>query len=137
MWILIWRGWGILVIPIVAVGFAVAMAITIALQSSGLPEHWQDAIGVAVGSVGAGLSIWYIAKAISGKVVRRLVDPNTGKDVLFRRSAGSLFFIPTRYWAFIVIVPGLALSALLAVGPVKVPVKEAPSSMQSDMAQSQ
>ncbi len=143
MWILIWRGWGILVIPIVAAAFFISIALTAVLRSAGLPVHWAAALSTAASSVLAGLSLWFIAKGLSGKVVRRLVDPATGKDVLFRRSAGSLFFIPTKYWAFIVPVLGLLLGADFAWDPHKTMEKaladrapaEAPAQM--DAAQSQ
>jgi len=96
--ILIWRGWGILVIPIFFLMLVLSVALGRALVLAGLPGYWPLVVSNVIASVVAGVAIWFIAKAISGKVVRRLVDPNTGKDVLFRRSAGSLFFIPMRYW---------------------------------------
>ena len=113
--ILIWRGWGILIIPIVGVAMFVSVLIGQGLRSLGFPDHWPAAIGILIASALAGVAIWFTAKALSGKVVRRLVDPNTGKDVLFRRSAGSLFFIPTQYWAFIVVVIGLFLGTVQAL----------------------
>src|SRR5258708_4194716 len=53
-------------------------------------------IGILVGA-----SLFFMARQIEGKKARVLVEEGTGRRVVFRRSAGSLFFVPTRYWAFI------------------------------------
>ena len=140
--LLIWRGWGILVIPIVAVAFFASMFLGVALEPLGLAHNWAYAAGLALGAIVSALSIWFLAKSLSGKVVRRLIDPATGKDVLIRRSAGSLFFIPTSYWAYIVAVLGLLMAADFAFDAKAVEKAEAryaPASapVEADTAQSQ
>ena len=63
---------------------------------------------------------------------RRVFDPDTGRDVFVTRNAGSLFFIPTRYWAFIAL--GLAVLFWAAGGRMEPPphpaVKTAPIIVQ-------
>jgi len=135
--ILIWRGWGILVIPIFFLMLVLSVALGRALVLAGLPGYWPLVVSNVIASVVAGVAIWFIAKAISGKVVRRLVDPNTGKDVLFRRSAGSLFFIPMRYWAFIVVALGIGMSAIQVHDPKLMKPVPVPPVMQSADVQSQ
>jgi hypothetical protein len=118
--ILIWRGWGILVVLIA--GAAVFMSVLIAdgLRSVGFSAHWQAAISILIASALAGVAIWFTAKGLSGKVLRRLVDADTGQQVLVRSSAGSLFFIPTQYWAYIIVVIGLFFGSIQALEAEKI-----------------
>jgi hypothetical protein len=60
-------------------------------------------------AVGAG--IWFFAKTIEDRPGQVLIDKTTGHEITIRPNAGSLFFIPTRYWAFI--IPGLSAMILL------------------------
>lgn len=127
--ILIWRGWGILVVLIAGVAVFAAALIEHGLRSLGFSDRWPSAISILIASALAGVAIWFTAKALSGKVVRRLVDPNTGKDVLFRSSAGSLFFIPTQYWAFIIVVIGLLIGTVQALQAEKLIPESSRSTM--------
>ncbi len=104
---LIWRGPGILagIIMAVAIFGAYAGALEVA---PGAPLI--DAGAAAAGGVIGGLAIWFLAKALEGGTPRVLVDKATGQEVTVKGDAGSLFFIPTKYWAFITVVGGLALA---------------------------
>lgn len=112
MFFIIWRGWGFLVIPLAIAAAVAGMGVALILERTGLPVDLRYRICAAIsGAVGAAL-IWFVARAFEGGPTRRLVDPDSGQQYVIRRSAGSLFFIPTRYWAFIVLALGLLASAL-------------------------
>ena len=103
---IIWSGWGILVPVIVAVAFVIC-----ALALGGLlPEAYGAAVGVAVAGVVSGVALWFVARALDGREGRFMIDEKTGQRVELRKTAGSFFFIPTRFWAFIMPVAGLLLA---------------------------
>jgi len=113
MWFIIWRGWGILVVPLAFFGLVGGVLISIGLESARVPKDVSMALGAAAASVLAGIFIWFTAKALSGGPQRRLVDADSGQQYVLKRDAGSLFFIPMRFWAFFVGVAGLLMSLLL------------------------
>ena len=117
MFFIVWRGWGILV-PVMAVGVFIFGAI---VESSGLNfglERQQAILfGEVIGSLIAGAGLFFIARKIESEPGRTLIDAATNQRIVFKKNAGSFFFIPTRYWAFI--LP--CLMALLAVSAVVSP----------------
>ncbi len=115
--IIIWRGWGFLVLPIMFACALVAEMMGNALTGTGLASNWAHALGYVIATAVGSAGIWIIAKLIVGnKPPRRLVDQATGQEVVIRADAGSLFFIPTRFWAFIVLGLGLLLALSQATG---------------------
>ncbi len=115
--IIIWRGWGFVVLPIVIACVIVGGMMGTGIASLGLAATWANALGTLIATaVGAG-GIWIIAQMITrGRPPRRLVDQQTGQEIVIRPDAGSLFFIPTRFWAFIVLALGLLMTVSLAMG---------------------
>ncbi len=109
MFLLIWRTWGILVIPILVVAFVLGAFLGGVFESAGLSGHVGLRLGYAIATLASAAAIWFMAKAIAGRPTRRLIDQATGREVLIRRDAGSLFFINTKYWAFIVLALGLLM----------------------------
>ncbi len=117
MFFIIWRGWGFLVIPLAIAAGIAGIGAGLILERAGLAADLRYRICAAVsGAAGAAL-IWFVARALEGGPTRRLVDSDSGRQYVIRRSAGSLFFIPTRYWAFIVLALGLLGSALGSAAP--------------------
>lgn len=112
--ILIWSGWGILVLVFFIVGGLIGIPI------AGLFPQEGD-IGVAVmaitGGLVAGLGSFFLARKIESGEARAFIDEQTGQRIVVRKSAGSLFFIPTRYWAYVAPVVGIALGALMMMSP--------------------
>jgi len=75
------------------------------------PVLVKSLVGAIVSVIGA-FGLWLIANRIETSDPERVfIDKATGREVRIRRSAGSLFFIPTKYWAFI----GGALGIFLAI----------------------
>lgn len=109
MFIIFWRGIGILVPIFSFVAFILAVVLSVTLGNYGVPEQWTGPLAFAVMTpLTAGL-IWYIAVRVGGRPKRILVDEATGREVTLRADAGSFMFIPTRFWAFIVLCLGLLL----------------------------
>jgi hypothetical protein len=114
---IVWRGWGILVIPIAFACFIVGTMIGTGLQGTGLMPNWAQAAGTLIGTAVSAGGIWIIAQMITNsRPPRRFIDQQTGQEIVVRSDAGSLFFIPTRFWAFIVLALGLLMSVSLALG---------------------
>jgi hypothetical protein len=101
--IVVWRGYGILVLVVAAVAVFIAAAI---VDVAHLKPPFI-AIVYTVAEIVAGAGIWYFAKWREAKPGRVLIDKATGREFTVKPTAGHLFFIPTRYWAFI--IPGLVL----------------------------
>ncbi len=118
MWIIIWRGWGILVVPLVFAAVVAGSLLAFGLKALGIPENIVAAAWVGAISALAGLFIWFTAKALSRGPQRRLVDEATGQRFVVKRDASSLFFIPMRFWAYIIGVPGVLVSLLLFAAPL-------------------
>ena len=74
----------------------------------------------------AGLSSFLFARKVEGGEGRAFIDEATGQRVVVRRTAGSLFFIPTRYWAYAGPVLGIAIAVLIMMTPPVDPVAPEP-----------
>jgi len=112
--ILIWSGWGILVLVFFIVGGLIGIPL-----GSLFPQEGD--IGVAVmaitGGLVAGLGSFFLARKIESGEARAFIDEQTGQRIVVRKSAGSLFFIPTRYWAYVAPVVGIVLGVLIMMSP--------------------
>lgn len=109
---IIWSGWGILVPLYVVVAFGLSL---VGVSAIGLAAPWEAAVGFAVAGLLAGAAIFFTARALDAREGRILLDEKTGQRILLKPSAGSFFFVPTRFWAFIVPGAGVALGAIMAL----------------------
>lgn len=112
---IVWSGWGILVPVLNFLAFVGFLFTSEALR----PLRPAGAFGAAVNPMLAGVwgllaagALFAIARKLEAHEPRVLVDQKTGQQVVFRRSAGSFFFVPTRYWAIITAVLWVALAIL-------------------------
>jgi hypothetical protein len=108
--IIIWRGWGIIVPGLLFLALIAAGAINSALSVP--TKFYQGGVALLCG-LAAAVAIWLIARRLEARPGRVLIDKATGREFKVGASAGSFFFIPTRYWAFI--SAGLALLMALSV----------------------
>ncbi|WP_243371137.1 hypothetical protein [Microvirga solisilvae] len=94
---IIWSGWGFLIVFIAALSGVAASAIPgpMALKMGAL------AVFAAVGT-------WALSYMLNKREVRVLVDPSTGEKVVLGHN-DSLFFIPVRFWPYLILILGLAL----------------------------
>ena len=111
--IIVWRGWGILVIPIALAAFFLAITIN---QQAHIQSPALSGIVYVLSCGLAALGIWLFAQKIESQPGRVLIDKNTGREFEVRKSAGSLFFIPTRYWSYIIVAIGALVAIQQAVG---------------------
>ena len=112
--LLIWSGWGILVVPVI-VGTAVVVGALggFALRALGHPE--LTFVAVSLGLFAAAAANWLVGHRLNGTPPRELIDPATNQRVLLRR-LHKLFWIRMEYWsipvALAALVPLLALRNL-------------------------
>jgi hypothetical protein len=109
--IVIWSGWGILVVPIV-LGTAVAVGALVQwlLQAIGRPD--LAFLAFSIGLFAAAAVNWVVGRRMNSRPPRELVDSATGERVLLHR-LHKLFWIRMEYWSVLValaaLVPLLAL----------------------------
>ncbi len=130
---LIWSGWGILVIVVAVVVFGGVVGATLAAAHAlHAPYGASLALAYAVSGAICCVAILQMAKALSGPTGRVLVDRDTGQEVHIHRSAGSLFFIPTRIWGFIALALGVIMAAVVLFnGTDPLSSDEPPSAVQA------
>ncbi len=121
---IIWSGWGFLVVFFFLVGAVIGLPVGAMFSDSGA----SAAATVITAGLVAGLASFLFARKIEGGEGRAFIDEATGQRIVVKRSAGSLFFIPTRYWAYVApvlaIVIGVLLMAPTATDTVAAPVVE-------------
>lgn len=113
--LIIWRGWGILVPLFLIVGLVISAALR-GLAGGAAAGPAQALMPLLTGVI-AGGGIWFAARAIEARPGRIFIDKATGREIKVGANAGSFFFIPTRYWAFIALGLGVLLAITLVVNP--------------------
>jgi hypothetical protein len=138
--VIIWSRWGILLLPVVGLGIATGFvlgAIAGGVTGGEVPEN----LFLGVGLVLAGLYVWLFDHLALPHLDRPrqqvvlqplaqpythpngvrqthqqvpLVNPQTGQPV-WVRPRSSLFFVPVRYWPFIVAGIGIVVTVSSAV----------------------
>ncbi len=102
---LIWRGWGILVV-LIGFGLLVAtQALVDAVAGRGAYTR-ESALWAPIAIVAAGAIVLVIGRALNGRPPRELVDKQTGEQVVLRPD-NSLFFIKMEYWGVLMLVGGV------------------------------
>lgn len=112
--LIIWSGKGILVPLFVVVAFFLCMFIVTPLHLQG---GLQSAAAVSLAGVVAGAALFFTTRAIESKEGRVFIDAATNERFTVRPNAGSFFFIPTRYWSYIVAVLGVAIAVAAMIDP--------------------
>jgi len=108
---IIWKGWGILVIPIVAVCFVVIGGIVAAIGGAlGMNSESAGFLIMALSSGASGYISYIVGKRLNARPGRVLVDKETGREITLKNSH-TLFFIKMEYYGFI--FAGIGALALL------------------------
>jgi hypothetical protein len=109
---LIWKGWGLLVI-VFAIG---AMAIGQLIQGGDTASTLSTSqvfIWRSIPLILAAIPVWIIGRKKNTKTTKTLVDPETGENVTLESGGGhALFFLPMEYWAPIMFVLAIAMPFL-------------------------
>ncbi len=107
---IIWNGWGVLGL---IVGFASMLLMQIGVNTAMQDGQYYQSTGwpKCAAFVIAAIIVWPLGRAFNRKRIdRRLVDPETGEDVVLKSGGGhSLFFTPMEYWAIIYVGIGVVL----------------------------
>lgn len=118
---IVWSGWGIMVVVIAAIGLVVGVGASDTFsQNFGLAYGPSQSAGIVIGGLLAASGIFLFSRWRESGEARVFIDEATGQRVELRPSAGSLFFIPTRFWTWIVLaIAGfVAFSMWSATGPI-------------------
>lgn len=103
---IVWRGWGILVVIVAALAVALVRGVTVALFGAGTYDR-QGAWLLPLSLTLAAPIVWPLGRFLNGRDARTLVDPATGQRVTLRPDH-SLFFIRMEYWAIILVLVAVA-----------------------------
>lgn len=104
---IIWRGFGILVVVVTALMVALLQLGANALLGGNAYEQytrWLFPLGLLL----AASILWPLGRYLNGRGARVLVDRATGQEVTLRPNH-SLFFIKMEYWALLLVL-GAAVS---------------------------
>ena len=107
---IIWSGWGFLVAIFFLIGCLIGLPVGALFASN---ADASAAATLITGGLIAGLASFLFARKIEGGEGRAFIDEATGQRIVVRRTAGSLFFIPTRYWAYVAPVLTIVLAAVM------------------------
>ncbi|HPF23640.1 MAG: hypothetical protein R3C08_05220 [Hyphomonas sp.] len=109
---IVWSGWGILILVFGAVAAFGDIALVSALSGT-LSDGAADTVPLTARIagflpwIGAAAAAWFMGRKVNTKTEQVLINPETNEPVVIRRGGGhSLFFIPMQYWAFILLIVG-------------------------------
>lgn len=111
---IIWKGWGILVVAIAVPLAAVSALIAGSIGEAVLGPQDVDIIeplGAAVGLAIAAIAVFILGRWMNAPVPG--YDPQTGQPVYFK-NRHTLFFIPMQWWSFVL----LAIALIFVVMPL-------------------
>jgi hypothetical protein len=111
--VIIWRGWGIVVIGLALLAALAAGAVAEMVKA----DDYGTGLLLGLFLIPIGVLTWFVGKRMNRDTVRNLVDPKTGEAVTVRNDH-SLFFLRVEWWGPILAVAGLVvvISGLLSQG---------------------
>jgi hypothetical protein len=102
---IIWSGYGFLV-PISAFAFFLILE-TFSEKITNDAEYYQNnPLIMYVGLILTAIICYFVGAYFNKNEGRRLIDKETGEEVIFKKRH-TFFFIPIKYWAYILPVLGL------------------------------
>ncbi|AIQ11422.1 hypothetical protein [Paenibacillus durus] len=100
---IIWKGWGILVLPIVVAAiFLSNFALGLFVSVDSLAENAILGLGLVLSAV----PIWFIGKLLNNRSQRVMIDKETGQEFMVG-NVHSFFFIRMEYCSFVAAVFGI------------------------------
>jgi CDP-diglyceride synthetase len=105
---IVWSGWGIAVVVVAAVAVIAVQSAVVAVY--GQPYYAGHVWPKLVSWLLAAAAIWPVGRWLDSAPKRTFVDKDTGHEVVVGRR-DSLFFIPVRYWVFILAAIAALISA--------------------------
>lgn len=102
---IVWSGWGLLVLVFLMLGFFLGAGAAKAIVAAyTFPVGTQANLMFLIGGALSAAMIYGFSAWRERKPARVLIDEATGERVEIGSSAGSLFFIPMRFWTWIVLI---------------------------------
>jgi hypothetical protein len=111
---IVWSGWGFLVVIFFLVGCLIGIPVGALFPND--PDA-SVAATIITGGLVAGLGSFLLARKLESGPGRVFIDEATQQRIEVKRSAGSLFFIPTRWWAYVAPVLAILLAVLVMTAP--------------------
>ncbi|GAA0636087.1 hypothetical protein [Brevundimonas lenta] len=111
---IIWSGWGFLVVIFFFVGCLIGIPVGEMISKD---SDIAMSAAIIIGGLVAGLGSFLLARKIESGQGRAYIDEATQQRIVVKPHAGSLFFIPTRYWAYVGPVVAIAFGALVMTTP--------------------
>lgn len=98
--IVVWRGWGILTIPLVLLTvFAMLMGTFWITETFHFPD-WTKTLDFAATFIVAGALNWMVGRYFNNKGKARIIhDEKTGRPLTKVEARHELFFIKMEYWS--------------------------------------
>jgi hypothetical protein len=112
--ILIWRGWGIVVVGIALAWTCVAIVVGEVIHA----DRAGSTASAALCLIPAGVMTWFVGRRMNRATTRLLIDPVTGGEVRVRREH-SLFFLRVEWWGPIMVVVGAVVFVAVALSPIR------------------
>jgi hypothetical protein len=104
---IVFTGLGFLVL-VITFGCSLAASF-ITNELTGSRDYWRaHKWPLAVALLVAGLACWLLGKHLHKKPLRRMIDLDTGEELILRPSH-TFFFIPVLYWGPILALTGLGV----------------------------
>ncbi|HYC66731.1 hypothetical protein [Brevundimonas sp.] len=126
---IIWSGWGFLVAVFYVLGYLVGLPVGSLVSDD---PNTAAAVSFICAGLVAGLGSFLFARQFEKGEGRAFIDEATQQRIVVRKHAGSLFFVPTRYWAYVAPVLGIALAVLMMTTPPVEPLE--PAAAQAEPA---
>jgi hypothetical protein len=103
--IIVWRGWGILVLAIL---FGCSLAANMLVNHlTGTTTYWEThAWPFASALLSAAALMWWVGLLLDRYSVRKSIDRFTGAPVATKKNH-DLFYIPIKYWGLLFLALGL------------------------------
>jgi hypothetical protein len=103
---IVWRGYGILVVVIAAAGYALGKLGAEQIWGAPLPAAYRPGAGLA-GMVLAAALVYGLHRLIEARQSpRAFIDKTTGEELIVR-PRHDLFFIPLKAWPYILLLLGV------------------------------
>jgi hypothetical protein len=111
---IIWRGWGILVVALAAGPLLVTPWLADAVLGDGYyaSHGWPKFVALA----SAAVIVWLFSKMLDTRPGRVVVDPHTGERVTIG-GGDHLFFVPVRIWPALLLAAGIGFAMFGPVPP--------------------
>jgi hypothetical protein len=111
---LIWRGWGILVVVLAFAPLLLMQLAGDAMLGDGyyVAHRWPKFVGLAL----AAALVWLFSRLLDARPGRVVIDKETGEQLTLR-GGDHLFFVPVRFWPPLLLLAGVGFAVFSPASP--------------------